>query len=143
MLSARAVWSPSGIPVDPLLSARPVAGCDVKVLVGRFALLSCGRTAASTAVNIAAHLLASEPFTDSFLTTGAGDITLWIPANLRVTVRAQNETPGNPRRIVSDFAAIPVKSSGMAVIAEGSLNGGGPLVRLVSTGGTIYIRRDK
>jgi DUF4097 and DUF4098 domain-containing protein YvlB len=103
-----------------------------------------GGLRASTAVgNIAAHLLASEPFTDSFLTTGAGDITLWIPANLRVTVRAQNETPGNSRRIVSDFAAIAVKSSGMAVIAEGSLNGGGPLVRLVSTGGTIYIRRDK
>jgi DUF4097 and DUF4098 domain-containing protein YvlB len=103
-----------------------------------------GGLRASTAVgNIAAHLLAGEPFTDSFLTTGAGDITLWIPSKLRVTVRAQNETPGNSRRIVSEFAAIPVKSSGLAVSAEGSLNGGGPLVRLVSTGGTIYIRRDK
>lgn len=103
-----------------------------------------GGLRASTAVgNIAAHLLASQTFTDSFLTTGAGDITLWIPSNLRVTVRAQNETPGNSRRIISDFAGIAVKSSGLAVTAEGSLNGGGPLVRLVSTGGTIYIRRDK
>ena len=43
----------------------------------------------STAVgSILASLLAGRPLADSFLTTGSGDITVTIPSNLGVTIRA-------------------------------------------------------
>jgi hypothetical protein len=85
----------------------------------------------------------SQPVAESFLSTGGGDITLWIPSNLKVTIHARNGTYGGAERIVSDFPAIMVKSMGAAVIAEGTLNGGGPLVRISGNGGTIYLRRDE
>ncbi len=103
-----------------------------------------GALHASTAVgNIVARLQAGSPIADCFLTTGSGDVTLWIPSKLPVTVRARNESMGGNKRIISDFTGIISRPAGAEMIAEGSLNGGGPLVRLVSTGGTIYIRRDK
>jgi hypothetical protein len=60
-----------------------------------------------------------------------------------VTVRAQNASYGGSKRIVCDFPDIAVKLAGAATIAEGSLNGGGPLVKLAGTGGMIYIRREE
>ena len=56
---------------------------------------------------------------------------------------ARNVTYGGARRIVSDFPAIAVRASGAAVVAEGTLNGGGPLVRISGSGGTIFIRRQE
>jgi DUF4097 and DUF4098 domain-containing protein YvlB len=100
-----------------------------------------GSLKASTAVGSIIARFQTQPVADSFLSTGHGDITVWIPSNLKVTVRAQNASYGGPRRIVSEFGAIHVKSSGTATLAEGSLNGGGPMVRIAGTGGMIYIRR--
>ena len=85
----------------------------------------------------------TQPVAESFLSTGAGDITVWIPSNLKITLRARNASYGGPRRIVSDFADITVKLAGTATVAEGALNGGGPLVRIAGTGGMIYIRREE
>ena len=102
-----------------------------------------GSLKATTAVGSIIARFQSQPVTDSFLSTGAGDITLWIPSNLKVTIRAQNATYSGPRRIVSDFPGIVVKSVGAAAIAEGALNGGGPLVRISGNGGMIYIRREE
>lgn len=97
----------------------------------------------STAVgNIMASLLAGKPLADSFLTTGDGDITVLIPSNLGVTVWAENSLADSPRRIVSDFPGIPVRMRGMQVVAEGQVNGGGPLLRISGMGGTIYIKRE-
>jgi hypothetical protein len=101
-----------------------------------------GSLNASTAVGSIIARFESQPAADSFLSTSAGDITVWIPSNLKVTVRAQNGSYGGPPRITSEFAQIPVKSIGFATIAEGALNGGGPLVRLAGTGGMIYIRKE-
>ena len=53
------------------------------------------------------------------------------------------EKPSSVKRIVSDFPAVKVRMDGPLVIAEGAINGGGPLLRLSSTGGTIYVRRQK
>lgn len=102
-----------------------------------------GSLKATTAVGSIIARFQSQPVAESFLSTGAGDITLWIPSNLKVTVMARNATYGGARRIVSDFPAIAVKSAGAAVIAEGTLNGGGPLVRISGSGGTIFIRRQE
>jgi DUF4097 and DUF4098 domain-containing protein YvlB len=103
-----------------------------------------GSLRVSTAVgSIIAGLLAGKPMADSFLSTGSGDITVIIPSNLGVTIRAQNELAGNIRRIVSDFPGINVRVEGGQVVAEGPVNGGGPILRISGTGGTIFIKRQQ
>src|SRR5713226_3207622 len=102
-----------------------------------------GSLKASTAMGSIIARFQTQPVADSFLSTGAGDITVWIPSNLKITLRAQNASYGGPRRIVSDFPDFMVKLAGAATVAEGALNGGGPLVRIAGTGGTIYIRREE
>jgi len=98
----------------------------------------------STAMgSITATLLAGSPFSDSFLATGNGDITVVIPSNLGVTIRAENDLADSLQRIVSDFPGIPVRMQGMRVVAEGPVNGGGPVLRISGTGGTIFIRRQQ
>jgi|HubBroStandDraft_5_1064220.scaffolds.fasta_scaffold15145_3 hypothetical protein len=96
--------------------------------------------------NILAQLVAGHPFADSLLSTNAGDITVLIPSNVALTIQATNETGGSGR-IISDFAQVPVKTGGQSgmgpAVAEGALNGGGPLLRVNATGGTIYLRREK
>ena len=101
-----------------------------------------GSVRVSTAIgSIIASLLAGKPMSDSFLTTGGGDITVIIPSNLGVTIRAQNELAGNIRRIISEFPGISVRLEGGQVVAEGPVNGGGPILRISGTGGTIFIKR--
>ena len=95
----------------------------------------------STAIgSIFASLLGSR-LTDSSLATGNGDITVLIPSYLRVTVRAENDQADTMRRIVSDFPGIAVRMRGTHLVAEGPLNGGGPLLQIAGTGGTIYLKR--
>ena len=45
------------------------------------------------------------------------------------------------QRIVSEFPGIPVRLQGTQVVAEGAINGGGPLLRISGTGGTIFIKK--
>ncbi len=96
--------------------------------------------------NILAQLISGHPFADSLLSTNAGDITVFVPSNLALTIQATNET-GGIGRIVSDFTEVPVQTGahpGMGpVTAQGALNGGGPVLRLNVAGGTIYLRREK
>ena len=103
-----------------------------------------GSVRVTTAIgSIIAGLLAGKPMADSFLSTGSGDITVFIPSNLGVTIRAENELAGNIRRIVSDFPGIAVRVQGAQVVAEGPVNGGGPILRISGTGGTIFIKRQR
>ena len=98
-----------------------------------------GALRASTAAgNVIAQLLAGGSPLDSFLATGMGDITVLVPSNLGIRILAQIDSAG---RIVSDFPAVKTKEN--ARQAEGDINGGGPLLRLSSANGTIYIRRQK
>jgi DUF4097 and DUF4098 domain-containing protein YvlB len=90
--------------------------------------------------SIIASLLAGQ-LAESFLSTGNGDITVVFPSNLGVTIRAENEMADTMQRIVSEFPAIPVRLRGTQVVAEGAINGGGPLLRISGTGGTIFIKR--
>jgi hypothetical protein len=101
-----------------------------------------GSVRVTTAVgNVIARLLAGKPMADSFLSTGSGDITVFIPSNVGLTIRAQNDLSDSIRRIVSDFPGIAVRVVGGQVIAEGAVNGGGPVLRISGTGGTIFIKR--
>jgi DUF4097 and DUF4098 domain-containing protein YvlB len=90
--------------------------------------------------NIVASLLAGT-LADSFLATGNGDITVLIPSNVGVTVRAQNEMADSMRRIVSEFPGIQPRRQGRKLFAEGPANGGGPLLQISATAGTIFIKR--
>jgi hypothetical protein len=82
---------------------------------------------------------------DSLLETPSGDITVSLAPNLKISVRASIEV-SNGHGIHSDFPEIKVKSEGgdwgpKAVNAEGDLNGGGPVLRVRTTTGDIYVRR--
>jgi hypothetical protein len=107
---------------------------------------SSGPLRISTAMgNILAQLLAGARLDDSSLVAGAGDVTVLIPSNLALSVRARNESGGNPR-IVSDFPEVRARSLGFIqppLVAEGAINGGGPRLRIDASGGTIYLRRLK
>jgi hypothetical protein len=96
--------------------------------------------------NILAELGSGKTLRDSVLSTNAGDITVLIPSNLRLTVEATNES-GGEGRINSDFPEVHPRATGFPgagpLIAQGALNGGGPLLRVNVTGGTIYLRRAK
>ncbi len=78
---------------------------------------------------------------DSLLATGDGDITVVIPSNVGVNVRAVNRMTDNMRRIVSDFRQLQARILGPSLVAEGAVNGGGPLLQIQGTGGTIFIKR--
>src|SRR5579872_6333717 len=94
--------------------------------------------------SIIAHLVAGAGH-DSSLETSAGDITVYIAPNVHVAVKASIEVASG-HTIHSDFPEIEVHSDGndwgpRTVTAEGSLNGGGPAVKISTTTGDIYIRR--
>lgn len=91
--------------------------------------------------------LVADRLQDSTLATSAGDIIVYIPSKLALTVKALREEGGSGR-IVSDFSEIYVRRTEgqhdhAALSAEGTLNGGGPVLKLTSTQGTIYLRRQK
>jgi hypothetical protein len=93
---------------------------------------------------ITAKFIASGDRKDSLLETSVGDITVYLVPNLNVTVRASIEA-ANGHHIISDFPDIKVSSEGgpweKLVSAEGNLNGGGPVLKVRTTMGNIYIRR--
>ncbi|HYW43829.1 MAG TPA: hypothetical protein VE959_13285 [Bryobacteraceae bacterium] len=97
----------------------------------------------STSMGSILATLLSGRISESYLATGNGDITVWIPSNVGVTIQAQNNMADTLRRIISEFSEIPVRREGTQVIAQGSVNGGGPLVQIVGMGGTIFIKRQK
>jgi len=90
--------------------------------------------------NISASLLGSH-LADSFIATGNGDITILIPSNVGVRIQAQNSMADTLRRIISDYSGIQPRRQGTRIVAEGAVNGGGPLVQISGMGGTIFIRK--
>jgi DUF4097 and DUF4098 domain-containing protein YvlB len=82
---------------------------------------------------------------DSVLETSAGDITVYIAADVAVNVRA-NVDLGNGHRITSDFADIHIRSDGdqwgpKTLSAEGKVNGGGPMLKVRTTTGDIHFKK--
>jgi DUF4097 and DUF4098 domain-containing protein YvlB len=94
---------------------------------------------------IVARFITGGDRTDSLLETSAGDITVYLSPNVGVTVRASIEL-ANGHKIRSDFSEIRVSAEGCeycpkSASAEGSLNGGGPVLKVRTTTGDIVIRR--
>jgi DUF4097 and DUF4098 domain-containing protein YvlB len=95
--------------------------------------------------SIEARFIASGEQNDSSLETSAGDITVYLDPNVRVSIRASIEV-ANGHRINSDFSEIKISSEGgdygpKTVTAEGNLNGGGPVLKVQTTTGDISFRR--
>jgi DUF4097 and DUF4098 domain-containing protein YvlB len=84
---------------------------------------------------------------ESILSTARGDVSVMLPSNLAVTVKALVESTGRGSRVVSDFpeirppAAFGVYAPGRVV--QWRLNGGGPLLTLSASQGAVYVKRRK
>jgi DUF4097 and DUF4098 domain-containing protein YvlB len=94
---------------------------------------------------IEAKFVPSGERNDSMLETSAGDITVYIVPNVNLSVRASIDV-ANGHNIHSDFPEIRVTTEGgdygpKTMTAEGSLNGGGPMLKVQTTTGDIWFRR--
>jgi DUF4097 and DUF4098 domain-containing protein YvlB len=80
----------------------------------------------------------------SSLETSIGDITVFLPPDLHVTVRARVDL-GAGHSISSEVPGIRVQqdsdAGNVSVFAQGELNGGGPVLRVHTANGNISFRR--
>ncbi|HTS63460.1 MAG TPA: hypothetical protein VMH28_15655 [Candidatus Acidoferrales bacterium] len=90
--------------------------------------------------NIMATLVGGK-LADSYLATANGDITVLIPSNVGVNIHAQNALADTMRRILTEYNSVTVRRQGRQLIAEGQVNGGGPLLQISAIAGTIFIRK--
>jgi DUF4097 and DUF4098 domain-containing protein YvlB len=98
---------------------------------------------AAMAGNVLAELMGGAAMQNSSLVAGTGDITVLIPSHMAVSVMARNST-GGTARIVSEFPEIRVQPTRFfqpPLLAQGAINGGGPVLNLNTSSGVIYLRR--
>ena len=94
---------------------------------------------------ITAQFVSGGLGSDSELETPSGDIILYLASDVKMSVRAAIEVAGG-HRIISDFPEIRIAKEGddwgaKTFTAEGSLNGGGPVLKVHTTTGNIEFRR--
>lgn len=88
-----------------------------------------------------------KTFSDSYLRTASGDVIVYLADSMPITVRAASDMIRG-RGISSDFPEIRVTSEGgnygpHTMFAEGTLNGGGPVLKVRTTIGQIEFHRSK
>jgi hypothetical protein len=102
--------------------------------------LSQGANARTYAGGIEADFVASpQSFSSSTLQTDMGDIWVALPSDLKVTVKASVEL-ANGHKIQSDFPNLHISKDNNApttIFADGSLNGGGGMLKVFTSGGNI------
>jgi TonB family protein len=79
----------------------------------------------------------------SQLTSGAGDIVVFLPRNLAANIEAVVESGGEHRIEADPALALQIEPSAQSsgqVRAAAELNGGGPMLRLKTTGGRIKLQ---
>ncbi len=104
-----------------------------------------GARAETGAGSITAEFLGMT--TDSSLQTSVGDVVVYIGPQARMTVNATLDV-ANGHQVRSDFPELKVTSSGgdygpRNYHVEGSLNGGGPVLRIRTMSSNIDFRRAK
>ncbi len=102
--------------------------------------------ATSAAGPIRAYFVAGQPMGDSLIETTAGAIIVLLPANVAVRVDAVIDFASGSNRFRSDFDTVTVQHNEEGfgpgrVVAEGVINGGGPLLRIRNTNGRIEIQK--
>lgn len=81
-------------------------------------------------------------FSDSTLDTGVGDIIVYLPSDLKVSIHASIDAANGKDAIRSELPGIRIQSEGgdygpREMLAEGNLNGGGPTLKLHTSTGKI------
>jgi len=80
-------------------------------------------------------------FSDSTLETGVGDIIVYLPSDLKVSVHAIIDVATSRDAIRSELPGLRISSEGeygpREMSAEGDLNGGGPMLKLHTSTGKI------
>jgi hypothetical protein len=109
--------------------------------------LAHGVRAETGAGPITAEFASGGKLVESFLQTGVGDIVVYLPQDLRITVRAAIQS-ATGHKIRSEFPDIKVTSEGgqwgpKTIFAEGALNGGGPVLKINTAMGNIDLRRPR
>lgn len=112
---------------------------------GRIELNGISSARAETGAGGIQAKVVTTPQQDSSLETAAGDITVYIAPEVKLTIRASIEM-ANGHNIHSDFSDVQVTSEGgdygpREVSAQGALNGGGPVLKLTTVTGDIRILR--
>ena len=138
--SAKGVVTASSMAGSVSIGSAAGAHCESAAGAIRLTGIAGSMRVSTVMGSIMATLVGAAP-AESYLTTGNGDITVIIPSNVGVTIQAENEMADTLRRIVSDFPQVPVRRQGMRLVAEGQVNGGGPVLRILSMVGTIFIKR--
>jgi len=114
---------------------------------GSVTLFNLGRGAQveTGAGPVTVEFLGNHGFTDSYLHTASGDVTVCFANSLPVTVHA-NADMASGRGIVNDFPSLNISQQGgvfspRSMSAEGAINGGGPALRIRTTIGQIAFHR--
>ena len=107
--------------------------------------LSGGVNASSGAGSISAEFVGKPAdMSSSRLETSVGNIRVWLPSGFPVTVEASVDA-GQERSIETDFPELKIKSEGdwgpREVYARGSINGGGPSLKINTNTGSIQIKK--
>ena len=108
--------------------------------------LSRGAQVETGAGPITVEFIGTKGFTDSFLHTASGDVTVCFSSSMPVTIHAQSDMASG-QGIWSDFPGLNITKQGggnmlpTSMFAEGSLNGGGPALRIRTTIGQVAFRR--
>jgi DUF4097 and DUF4098 domain-containing protein YvlB len=112
----------------------------------RLSRLSQGAIARTAAGPITTEFVAQKgSFSDSMLETTMGDIVVYLPPDLPVTVNAMIDASFG-HNIRSDFSELKISSEGgdygpREIYGRGAINGGGPVLKIRTTSGNIELRR--
>jgi DUF4097 and DUF4098 domain-containing protein YvlB len=103
--------------------------------------------AANAAGNIQVYFVKGHPLGESMLESTTGNVVVWLPVDVAVTIDATVDFANGPNRIISEFQSVVVhteRDEGFgprSMRASGAINGGGPVLRIRNTNGRIQIRR--
>ncbi|MCU1284254.1 MAG: Peptidase flavivirus helicase [Acidobacteriales bacterium] len=131
-----------------LASAKGIVSANTASGGIRLMNLTSGVRAETMAGPIEAEFIAGRgQFTESHLDTTVGDIVVYLPSDLAVTIRAAIDFV-NGHTITSEFEGLKKTSEGgqygpREMYADGKINGGGPILKLHTTNGNIEIRKSK
>jgi hypothetical protein len=112
--------------------------------------LSQGVRAETGAGTITAEFVGTPPSGSnsySLLETSAGDVIVYVAPDVKLSIKATIQTAFG-HKITSDFGDLKISTEGgdwgpKTIYADGALNGGGPLLKVRTTIGNIFIRKAK
>jgi len=126
------------------------AGGPVRVSTGGGSVelykLSRGAQVDTGAGPIFVEFLGDHGFTESFLHTSSGDVTVCLTNNVRAELHANSDMSTGGGIDSQDFTGLNITRMGgemmpLSMSAEGPLNGGGPPLRIRTMIGHIALRR--